>query len=199
MSNTLYPVMPGLKWPVKRAPIWKTNIQESTSGREYRTRMMLYPRYKYALAYDFLRDTVAFNEFRPLMGLFNQMGGNFDTFLFDDLDDDTVTAQAFGVGDATTRTFQLVRTLGGFAEPVYDTNSTPLIYLNGVLKTVTTDYTINSTGGVTFTTAPGAGVAITWTGTYYWRCRFVNEQAEFDKFMKQLWQIGTVEMITVKP
>ena len=31
----------------------------------------------------------------------------------------------------------------------------------------------SSTGMVTFVTAPAAAAALTWTGAFYWRCRFL--------------------------
>jgi len=56
-------------------------------------------------------------------------------------------------------------------------------------------YTIGSTGLVTFTTAPASGAALTWTGTYYFRCRFTKDQIEFDGFMQDLYELKKVEMI----
>lgn len=203
MSNAVFPTLPGLKFDVKRVPMHKTTIRETVNGREYRARQMTSPRYTYKLSFEFLRDGnvngTVYDEFKPLLGFFNARSGAFDDFLFTDPDDNAVTAQAFGVGDAATTTFQLVRTLGGTVEPVYAVNGAPQIYINGVLKTVTTDYTINSTGGVTFTSAPAAAAALTWTGSYYWRCRFVKDESEFNKFMAQLWDLRTCDLITVKP
>jgi uncharacterized protein (TIGR02217 family) len=199
MSNSVFPVLPGLEWNFKRVPMHKTTIKETVSGREYRSKRMTSPRYKYKGSYEFLRDSAGFDELRPLLGFFNARGGSFDDWLFDDLDDNTVTAQTFGVGDGVTPTFQLVRTLGGNVEPVYAVNSVPLIYKSAVLQTVGTHYTINSTGGVTFVAAPAAAAPLTWTGTFYWRCRFVEDQLEFNKFMNKLWSLKTCDFITVKP
>lgn len=196
MSNSVYPTLPGLKFPVKRVPIWKTSVRETSAGREFHLKKMLYPRYKYTLGYEFLRDSAALLEFRTLFGFFNSMGGSFDTFLFNDPDDNSIAGQQIGIGDGTTRTFQLVRTYGGFVDPVYDVNGAITVFVNGFS---TTAYVNNGTGGLTFTTAPGAGLPITWTGSFYWRVRFMNDQVDFEKFMYQLWSAGTVEFITWKP
>lgn len=199
MSNAVYPSLPGLTATVTRTPIFKTDVKTTPSGRSFVGAQMQSPLYRYTLAYEFLRDTAAYAEFRTLLGFYNARQGAFDSFLFQDPGDQTVTAQAFGTGDASTKTFQLVRTLGGTVEPVYDLNGAPLIYVGGVLKTLTTDYTINSTGGVTFVTAPAAAAPITWTGSYYWRVRFVSDELDFEKFMNTLWSAKKVEFITVKP
>ena len=198
MSNLVYPSLPGLAFPVVRVPTWKSNVMESASGREFRAGLMTYPRYKYQLKYEFLRDTASLTEMRTLLGFFNQVRGDFDTWLFTDPDDNSVTAQQFGTGNGATKTFQLVRTNGGFAEPVYDLNGNPSVYVAGVLKTLGTDYTISS-GLVTFTAAPANGAVLTWTGSFYWRCRFTTPTSEFSKFMNTLWEAGKVEFITCKP
>ena len=133
------------------------------------------------------------------MAFFNARSGSFDSFLWTDPDDNSVTAQSFGAGDGSTISFQLTRTFGGYAEPVFDTNSTPAISVNGVLKTAGTDYTISSTGVVTFAAAPGSTLPLTWTGTYYRRVRFASDSAEFAQFLKNLWELKAVELIGVNP
>lgn len=199
MSNAVYPTLPGLMFNFVRAPSFKTDIKTTPSGREFRGAQMLYPLYTYTLVYEFLRDSTAFNEFRSLLGFYNQRQGRFDSFLFNDTDDNTVTSQQFGVGDGATTKFQLIRTLGGMVEPVYDLNGAPQIYVSGVLKTVGTDYTINATGGVVFTVAPGATAPITWTGAFYWRVRFLTDEQEFSKMMQSIWEVKKLKFITVKP
>jgi hypothetical protein len=86
-------------------------------------------------------------------------------------------------------------------EPVCDINyaaSQPQIFVDGVLKAVETDYTISSSGVVTFTVAPAAGAALTWTGNYYWRVRFDMDQAELNNFLYQLWEAKKVTLVSVK-
>jgi len=196
MSNAVYPALPGLTFNVTRVPIWSTTTKTAVSQREYRTANVSYPRYSYKLSYEFLREGGAFTELSALAGFFNARNGSFDSFLFTDPDDNAVTAQSIGAGNGSTRTFQLTRSFGGYAEPVFDPNGSQSIYLNG---TLTTAYSIGSTGVVTFNSAPGAGVAITWTGTFYRRVRFVQDSTEFNKFMQNLWDLKTVELISVKP
>lgn len=199
MSSAVFPTFVGLKWGTSRTPMWKTAVRETVSGREYRTRFQATPRYLYKLSYEVLRETTGYAELKSLIGFFNNRAGAFDTFLYTDADDSAVTAQVFGAGDGASTQYQLVRTFGGFVEPVYDTNGAPAIYINGTLRTVGTHYTINGSGGVTFTTPPASGAVLTWTGSYYWRVRFRQDQTEFSQFLQKLWEAKTVELITCKP
>ncbi len=199
MSNAIFPAFDGLTFGVTRAPVWSTTPKQSVSGREYRSANMSYPLYKFKLSYSVLRQTTGFTEFSALVGFFNARKGGFDSFLFTDPDDNAVTAQVIGTGDGVNRVFQLVRTFGGFVEPVFDANSWPLIYVGGVLKSSATDYTPGPTGLITFVSAPGVGVPVTWTGTYYRRMKFSQDSADFTKFLHNLWELKTLEIETVKP
>lgn len=188
----------GLEWNTTRVPVWDSQVRRSVSGREYRTPLFSYPLYRYKMSYSVLRQGAANVELASLCGFFNQRLGDFDSFLFADPDDNTVTAQAIGLGDGSNRLYQLVRTFGSFVEPVYDVNGTPGLYVNGVLKTLTVDYTLSATGLVTFTAAPGAGLVVAWTGSYWRRVRFVQKQLDFTKFMANLWELKSLELISVK-
>lgn len=200
MSNAIFPTLPGLVWDFKRAPLHKTTMTETVSGREYRARRMAAPRYLYKATYEFLRDGIGgADELRTLMGFFNQRSGQYDSWLFSDPSDKTASSQNFGIGDGTSTVFQLVRTLGGNTEPVYAVNGAPLIYRDGALLTPGTHYSINANAGVTFVTAPTAGDVLTWIGNFYWRCRFVNDQMEFAQFSNRLWTLKACDFITVKP
>lgn len=197
MSNAVYPTLPGLTWPIKRTPLWNTTTRSTPSGRTWRRSHMLYPRYRIGLQYAFLRSSAAYTEYETLFGFFNARSGAGDTFLLLDKDDKTVTAQTFGVGTGSATQWQLVRTLGGFVEPVYDLVAAPQIYRNGVLAT--SGYTVSASGLVTFGTPPGAGVVLTWSGSYYWRCTFEADELPLEKFMARFWKTGEVRLITEKP
>jgi uncharacterized protein (TIGR02217 family) len=199
MSSSVYPSLPGLMFPVGRAVVPPAvTIRTTPSEREYRARDATIPRYRYTLGYEFLRAGARGTELATLVGFYNLMGGPFDTFLFTDPDDHAVTANAFGTGDGATVAFQLLRSFGGFAEPVWDVNGAPSIYVAGTLKTVTTDYTISASGVVTFTAAPTAGQSLTWTGNFYRRCRFESATLDTSKFMADLFEAKSVSFISAK-
>jgi len=198
MSSAVFPSLPGLGWSVQRQPLWKTSLSRSASGRAYTSALMTSPRYRYTLTYEFLRAGQGFTELQQLVAFFNARGGMADTWLFSDPDDNTATAQQFGVGDGATRSFQLVRSFGGYIEPVYAPQGSPSIFINAVLQG--SGYTINAnTGVVTFTVAPTAGLALTWTGTFYWISRFNKDMQQFNQFLRQLWELKTLEFETEKP
>lgn len=197
MSESVLPSFPGLSWNVVRRPVFNNVVKRSASNREFRGSLSAYPLWEYKLSYEVLRARTALTEMQQLAAFFCLRGGDFDTWLYSDPDDNTATLASFGTGNGTTTAFQLLRSFGGFTEPVYCLNAAPAIYKGGVLQVLTTDYTVSTTGVVTFVVAPAA--ALTWTGTYYFRCRFLKGMLEFNQFMKQFWELRSLEFVTVKP
>lgn len=196
MSNAIFPDLPGLKAERSAEPQFTTRIQRGVSGAEARAAMQAYPTVKFSLAYDVIRhgsDT----DLRRLKGFFLARRGAFDSFLLTDETDFSVTDQPLGTGNGTATQFQLARTWGYDAnsqltEPVMNVNAITNVKVAG---TVTAAYTINSTGLITFTTAPAAGQAVTWTGSYYYRARFASDNLSFERFLQDLYSARKVELI----
>lgn len=188
--------MPGLAWSVFKAPSWSTGIKKSVSGREFTTAYWSYPKWEFRLNYEVLRAG-ALAELETLIGFFNARNGRADDWLFEDPRDKTVTAQNFGTGDGVRTQFQLVRALGGFVEPIFGVSGTPSIFKNGVLQS--SGYSIDSKALVTFTTPPANAVALTWTGSFYFRVRFTHDSAEFEEFLQDLWHWRRCQFSTFKP
>lgn len=196
MSNAVFPSLPGLSWPLVRSPIWKTGIQTTQSGRELRAAFMSYPLYKWSLQFDVLRTASANTEFQQLIGFFNARSGSFDSFLFSDPDDNTVTQQNIGSGNGTQTQFQLVKSYGGMVEPVLAVNTITQVRVNGV---ATSAYTVNvMTGIITFTTAPPSGQAIDWTGTFYYQCRFLADTYDFNRVFNGIYECTKLEFTSIK-
>ena len=193
MSNYVFPTLNTVGWSVFKTPNWLTKVQIATSGKELRSAWFSAPKYNFKLTYEVLRADSVNIELQTLLGFFNARQGSFDSFLFTDPLDNAVTAQNFGTGNGTITTFMLGRSFGGVCEYTMNINGAPQIYVGGVLKTLTTDYTIDAYGNVTFVTAPSG--ALTWTGSYYYRCRFVKDSADFENFMYQLWTLKELEFI----
>lgn len=191
MGNAVFPTLAGVAWPKPKAPIWKTAVQQAVSGRELRAAFRQYPVYKFTLTHDFLRADSTNAELQTLLGFFNARKGSWDSFLYVDPLDNAVTAQGFGTGDGATTQFQLVRTFGGDIEPVMNLNGNPSVYKAGVLQTLGSGYTV-SNGLVTFATAPANGAALTWTGSYYYRCRFERDSEDFEGFLQDLWSLKKI-------
>ena len=194
MTIPVFPSLLGVSWPVKRTPLLYTIRQPSQSGKETTIRQWLYPKYQYELTFDYL----PLADWQNLEGFWLTVGGAAGVFYFNDPSDNAVTTQPFGTGDGTTTAFQLVRALGGFGMPVQSVNGAIAVYENGSLVSPG-GYAVGSTGIVTFTTAPAAAQALTWSGAYYWSCRFDDDNGlEIAEFMNNLRELKKLAFTTVK-
>jgi hypothetical protein len=122
MSNALLPTFRGLTWNVIKQPTFDTIIQTSASGREVRVTKRVNPIWEFEFTYSILDDTFTdasgYSELRDLMGFFLQRQGAFDSFLYQDPTDKSMSAQAFAPADGSTKAFQLARNFGGFLETI---------------------------------------------------------------------------------
>lgn len=205
MTSFVYPgpsLLPGLTWNRERTYLWATEIQEATSGKESRLRYRQYPRVRFQLKYDLLRDNLTPSEAKRLVGLFNALAGAYDTCLFTDPDFNSVTAESFGTGNGSTTAFQLVaryQVSGGPGTPelIQNFNGAPSLFDNGS-PISGGSYTLGPTGIVTFGTPPVSGHALTWTGSFYYRVRFQEDELPLTQFMQSWWQSREVALISVK-
>lgn len=197
MSNAVFPVLAGLAYNIARSPVWSTQVSDSASGRQYALSKRLYPTWHFKLPFAVLRASGGWTEWQTLVGFINARRGRYDDFLYQDPRDCQATGQQFGVGDATTRSFQLVRSLGGFAEPVGGVNTgTVTVFVNGTPTAVTYDATLSI---VSFGAAPAAGAVLTWTGQFYFRCRFLQDEISMEQFMQDMYTASSVEFKTFRP
>ena len=156
------------------------------------------------MSFNFLRDA-GVSEFRSLVSFFLARQGSFDSFLFDDVDDDAVTGQLIGRGNGHTTLFPLVRTFGGFDEPVLAPKVVAQMKVGGVTKTQGTDFSVGAwengtigSGIVSFVSAPANGAQIVADFSYYWPVRFVADQYDFSKFMDRLWEQKKLDIVSLK-
>ena len=200
MSDLVFPALPGLGWNIVRTPTWATRTQVSVSGKETRQADWSYPRYTWELSFDFLRSAPSLAELQTLVGFVNQMQGGFNTFLYSDEDDNAVTGQSLGTGDGATVAFPLIRTFGGYIEPVARVAAVQSVTVGGAAATVTVNYDAGNESGssVTFATPPAAGAEIVATFTYYWRCRFSADTTDFTKFASGLSSLSSLKFESVK-
>ena len=201
MTDTFPTSLVGIKFDRKKTPVWDTRIQTSVSGKEERAAVQTYPRWRFEVSYELLRDNVG-NELQTLMGFFLAQQGRFTAFYYRDPYDYQVTAQGLGVGDGSTTDFPLVRSLGGFAEPVFHAPTVTAVYFNGALQSTGWSATA-STGGygtdtIHFIAAPGSGVVVTADFTFNFVCRFDDDSLEFNNFMSHMWEAQTVTFLSVK-
>jgi hypothetical protein len=120
------------------------------------------------------------------IGNFAATQGQGGLFLFNDVTDNTVTVATSGMldvtpgsstpmastGNGTSTQFQLVRSLGSIGwDVIQNLNGSALVYVNGVLTSVT----MSSAGVATFSSAPANASALTWSGSFYFLCRFSSD------------------------
>jgi len=214
MLNTVFPLLAGLGWNVRRAPTWSTKIQRDAAGSERRIAYADMPLWRWTLSYEFLRQTgpvytgadLTARELERVAGFYNATMGRFHAFRFEDPDDHALTEQGFfGTGTGAQVTFRLARSFGnmvgsgGILEPVpYVGPASPIIYVNGVLQVQPTDCIVGSDGVVTFTSAPAGGTTLTWTGNYQWWVRFDQDEMEFAKFLAGFWEGKSLTLVQVR-
>ena len=108
MSNAIYPAtLKGIMPSVVKTPEFATIVQASPSKVETRIAQAQNPIWHWSLTYDFLFNDLTdpvggaqrnpsvlpYSELQTLMGFYLARQGRFDSFLFDDPEDDTVTNQ----------------------------------------------------------------------------------------------------------
>jgi uncharacterized protein (TIGR02217 family) len=220
MSNTLFPSsmpvfgLPGEAWSVDKKPYFSTIQQKATSGQETRIANWPYPLTEYTIPFSVLDASKG--QMQTLWGYYVARIGPWDSFLYYDVTDfwtvqnainenlgpPTTAQNQIGTGDGITTIFQITRNLGGGIQPVLAINGititvgTPpacVVYLNGVAQSSST-YSISSAGVLTFTSAPGAGVAIQWDGGYLWRCVFADDFLDFENFVQSLFSSKSVRI-----
>jgi uncharacterized protein (TIGR02217 family) len=209
------PPIGGLEWPVTKAPTFQTRIQRAVSGRELRALDYPYPLWQFQLGFAVLRDPwdgrgtsgfgAGYDEVRALYALYMACYGAYGTFLFDDPTDSQRQGQVIATGDGVTQTFQLAASYGAaggpsFTAPVTAVNALTAVYFNGVVQSPS-GYScatgLNSTGVLSFTAAPPAGVQLSADFSFYFRCRFVDDSLTFENFLYQLWNLKALKFITV--
>lgn len=199
MSELVLPSLPGLAFPGGRTAVWKGRKTETLSGRTFRSTRWTYPRWVFRMRYEFLRQRHAYSgfaEYEQLVGFWNGLAGPHDTFLFTDPEGSSESARVTGVGNGTRKLFPLQRSYGGQLEPIGKTNGAITVTLNA---TPTSAYTIIENRLIEFNTAPGSGVEVRWTGAYYLRCEFVDDELDADQFMAGLYSVSGIEFQTWKP
>lgn len=207
MSGLVYPAsLPGLTFDNTRSPNYNTGLQPALSGKESRLAYQMYPMFEFELQYEFLDGrSQTSSDIRALVGLYMAMFGQADTFLFNDGEFNTVAAMQFAIADGTATTYQLTATYQntggpGGSEIIQNLNGTPQIFVNGTLQTAGTLYTLGATGIITFLSGhiPAASAVLTWTGSFYYRCRFTEDKMTVSQFVNKFWENKQVTLRQIK-
>ncbi len=214
MTLSVFPNLDGLELNITKRPEFKTAVFEALSGHESRFKLRRYPKYTFKLNVEFLIEDRDEAQLTELMAFMLNRGGMYEAFLFTDPNDSVVFNEPFGIGDGITQDFQLVRSYGGFTEPVHNLNGadlyqTPERYQSEVLPMGLGDYgaicindvviydgwTASATNLISFATAPAPGAVLTWYGSYYYRVRFLADGYDFAQFLTDLHECKDIEFI----
>ena len=199
----VFPQLVGQGWNVVKRPIWGNSVATAASGLEVITGYYQWPIWEFELTWDILNDeqtpaSTTASDFRNLIGFYNQMNGNLFKFAYQDPDDNMVVGGSLGFGDGSTQTFVLTRYFGGadfgLSEPIGLLNQSDSVafnvYVAGTLISPS-GYSVNTSQPLnqqlTFASAPAVGAAITVDMSWYFWCRFLDGQYDFEKFADKRW------------
>lgn len=212
MSSFLFPYsLPGIQYEYTRKYNWgKPGVQKALSNKQSTILYQLWPSVMFEYSFEFLRDFgSATPDVSALVGLYNAVQGRFGNFLHTDPDFSTISAAnaatlgLFGTGTGSQLIFQLLATYQqpggpGQAEVIQNLNGTPILYDNGT-AIPPGNYSIGPTGIVTFGAgfAPLAGHTLTWSGAFYYRCRFDSDDYDFKRYNKSLWMLDKINFSSI--
>ena len=178
---------PDISYGASGGPGYSTSIVTTVSGHERRNANWAMARGRWNVAHGLKkREQVA-----ALIAFFRVRRGRAYGFRFKDWTDYQAFAQALGVGDGTTKTFQLVKhyASGGAAESREITKpvgGTVKVYRDGV--EAVSGWSVDATTGlVTFATAPDNGVQVTADFDFDVPVRFDSDQMDVTI---ETWELG---------
>lgn len=208
MSDEVFPELPGLEWELTKTPIFNTKIMTSVNGRELRASYQAVPKYKITMSFAFLRENKGRKELQKLQSFFEERRGAFDSFLYKAPEDNEFNCSF--VGDGVTTTYQLYKKQGLAQVAVGNTlentqSSNPDMWNQSVSKDMwgpeekrmwSADTVGVTKEGIFVLSQPlEEGQKIHISGTYFYRCRFKDDEQEYTHFMAKLWKASKVEMI----
>ncbi len=188
MTIPAYRLPEGIERGSGFGPAFRNVIQEAISGNEQRFAQWTQCKGVGDLSYGLLTSEDPVGDFRAILAMWRAHFGSLYPFRFKDWSDYTATDELFGTGDGSTVAFQLSKTYDPsqillntpgslfYVRSITLVATTPVIKVDGVTKTVVTDYNISSAGVVTFTSAPANSKPLTWTGEFDVPVRFDTEK-----------------------
>ena len=198
--------IPGRGWTQHKRPTFATIENDTSSGRATRSPQQNYPLWEYELTFEVLRSETqnqepytyyqGLKEFEAISELFLFCNGQGGSFLYNDPDDNSRLGQEIATGDSNTHIFPIVRTWGygdlSFTEIIGGINEIQNVYFDDVLQSSDL-YTVIYGNYIWFSSAPPSGVTITMDFTFYYLCRFLEDQHDYEEFLKNLWSIQSVK------
>jgi hypothetical protein len=210
VSDVLFPELPGLEWELSKTPIFNTKIMTSVNGRELRASYQAIPKYEISMSFGFLRESKGRSELQQLESFFIERRGAFDSFLFKMPEDSDYSCSFTGNGSTTS--FQLYKQMHNTQIPLahtqvkakFDVDPTfwnedeqALFWSDNDDDLFWDDTTaqVTKSGMVTLSKPLKQGHKFEVKGTFYYRCRFADDEQQYTNFMSKLWKANKVEMI----
>ncbi|WP_179998022.1 DUF2460 domain-containing protein [Acinetobacter sp. YH12239] len=210
MSDVLFPELPGLEWELSKTPIFNTKIMTSVNGRELRASYQAVPKYEISMSFAFLRENNGRNELQQLESFFLERRGAFDSFLFK-MPDDYEFNCTFQ-GDGTTTSYQLYKQMHTSVIPLAHTKAETIFDVDPTFWNENdnqqfwsdndddlfwddTTAIISKDGKITLSKPIDGGIKFAVDGTYYYRCRFADDEQQFTNFMHKLWNAKRVDLV----
>lgn len=203
-GTSVFPYLPGQHPEIEKDEVWATKVMQASSGRERRTAMWAFPRYKFKVTFEVLRKRATLNEVQVLEEFFNIAQGKFGRVQILDPSDNYVSAGLMSLpgqavtanGDGSTTTFQLTRKIRNWIDPIYSVY-TPTF--QATVNGANVASTVSSVGLVTFSSAPANGATIAWTGYFYYLARFDQDEMNMKAIWQQLWSQSGLTFMSERP
>ena len=156
------------------------------------------------ISYSILGSEEMSTTFQAILALFRAHFGNLYPFPFKDWGDYQLTNEQIAIGDGSDTTFQIIKTYDPsqvllstpgsltYVREIYLPRSGLVVKVNGVTQTLTTHYTIGSTGIITFVSPPTTGHAITVTGEFDVPVRFNTPKLDLTINENNIAEIGSL-------
>lgn len=188
-------------------PERRTQIVELASGDEERNASWADSRRRYDVAYGIRKA----DDLAAVIAFFEARGGRLYGFRFKDWSDYksalpsvaiSRTDQSLGTGTGAATQFQLVKRYTSGAQTWTRTITKPvagtvLVALNGVAQP--SGWTVDTTTGIiTFTVAPGLGIAVTAGFEFDVPVRFDSEAMDVTLDFERLGSINSIPLIEVR-
>lgn len=202
LSKRIFPIE--IAYGSSASSEYKTAIFEARSGTEQRNAVWAQDRFKANVATG-IREQ---KDLNTLLTFFRIVKGQFDTFLFRNYADYTISNETIGTGDGATTQFQITKTYTAGAESfkrnikwVADAPTSPMIVqVNGNDQALGTDYTLdNDNGVITFTTAPAGGESVVVVyAEFFYLCRFATDTLPIQFEAYRLGSVSSIDILEVK-
>lgn len=199
-------------YPMKVSVVLDTITGTTKSLREMRASQQIYPIFDIEILYEELKDQTqnetayapfaGFTQYQQVLQNWLIMYGQTGVFGFDCPWDNSRSDQFIGDGDGVSWAFNMFYTFGLGAQakllPVGLVNQVISVELDGTTVDPSRYYITRNQivfqPTAAYPNPPGSGAVITSTFSFYYLCRFVEDELSFEEFSKNRWTVQSLKM-----